>query len=117
VVATPVHLIFDYQTNGSGTTITATCNGPGTPYSDTLAARENTARPILAASPDCGWTWHQSSADTPDQKYAVSSHVVYHVTWAVTGAPGGGDLGDLAGATTAFRVSVGEIQAVNTPPR
>jgi hypothetical protein len=117
VTATPVRLVFDYQINGSGTKATATCNGPGTPYSEVLAATEDSANPIQAASPDCGWTWHQSSADTPDQKYAVTSHVAFHVTWAVTGAPGGGDLGALDGGATAIRVPVGEIQAVNTPLR
>jgi hypothetical protein len=82
-----------------------------------LAASENARNPIQAASPDCGWTWHQSSADTPDHKYSVSSHVAYHVTWAVTGAPGGGDLGPIDGGATQIRVTVGEIQAVNTALR
>jgi hypothetical protein len=117
VTATPVQLVFDYQTDRTGATGTAMCNGPGTPYSDARATAENSRNPIQAASPDCGWTWHRSSADATDQKYAVSSHTVYHVTWAVTGAPGGGDLGALNGVATTFRVAVGEIQAINTPPR
>jgi len=115
VVATPVRLVFVYQVNGDGTTATATCNGPGTPYSDQVAANENPQRPVLASSPDCGWTWHQSSADTTDLKYAVTAHTVYHAVWSISGAPGGGDLGELSGLNTNLRVSVGEIQALNTP--
>ncbi len=117
VVATPVRLVFTYQIKGDGSTATAICNGPGTPYSDGLAVRENPQQPVLAPSPDCGWIWHQSSADTPDQKYAIHAHAVYHVVWTIRGAPGGGDLGELNSFETAFRVTVGEIQALNIPPR
>lgn len=89
----PVRLAFSYQVDGRGSTVAVRCDGPGTPYSDELATTERPQRPVLAASPDCGWTWHESSADTPDQKYAVSARVVYHVVWAVRGAAGGGGLG------------------------
>jgi hypothetical protein len=117
VTATPVRLDLTYQTSGDGATATASCAGPGTPYSDGLAESEDPSSPVQAASPDCGWTWQASSVDTPDQKYAVTGHVVYHAVWAVTGAAGGGDLGDLPGADTTFRVAVGEIQALNLPTR
>jgi len=117
VTATPVRLEFSYQVKGDGTTGTATCGGPGTPYSDELAAVESPRLPVLAASPDCGWTWHWSSVDTFDKKYAVTAHAVYHVVWAVSGAPGGGDLGELAGHDLNLRVTVGEIKAVNVTPR
>jgi hypothetical protein len=108
---------FRYQINGDGTTATATCKGPGTPYSDQLADREDPQRPVLAASPDCGWTWHQSSVDTPDKEYTVTARVLYHTVWVVGGAPGGGDLGELPSLNTIHRVAVGEIQALNTPPQ
>jgi hypothetical protein len=117
VTATPTRLVFSYQIKGDGTTATATCAGPGTPYSDQLATVENPQQPIVAASPDCGWTWHQSSVDTADKKYSVTAHAVYHVVWTVSGAAGGGDLGELAGQDADLRVTVGEIQAVNTAPR
>lgn len=117
VVATPVRVVFSYQIRGDGTTATATCSGPGTPYSDSLARTENPQQPVLAASPDCGWIWHQSSADTPDHKYVVSGHIVYHAVWTIQGAPGGGDLGELPSFDTVVRVTVGEIQALNTAPR
>jgi hypothetical protein len=117
VRATPVRLDLTYQTDGTGAAATVSCVGPGTPFDVQLAEAEDPGSPVQASSPDCGWTWKDSSVDTPDQKYAVSGHVVYHVLWSVTGAAGGGDLGELPGQDTAFRLSVGEIQAVNTPPR
>jgi hypothetical protein len=117
VNATPVRLVFSYQVRGDGSMAAATCAGPGTPYSDQIAVHENPQQPVLAASPDCGWTWHQSSADTPDQKYAIHAHIVYHVVWTIRGASGGGDLGELPSFTTDIRVTVGEIQALNIPPR
>jgi hypothetical protein len=116
VVATPVRLVFSYQTKGDGTSATATCNGPGTPYDDQLALRENPQQPVLAQSPDCGWIWHQSSADTLDKKYTITAHTVYHAVWTIRGAPGGGDLGELSSFNATFRVTVGEIQALNTAP-
>jgi hypothetical protein len=116
VTATPVRLDLSYQT-AKGETATTSCDGPGTPYDAHLAQSEDPANPVQAASPDCGWTWQASSVDTADQKYAVSGHVVYHAVWGVAGAAGGGDLGNLPGADTTFRVAVGEIQALNLPPR
>jgi hypothetical protein len=114
VTATPVGLGLTYQTSGRGATAAVSCSGPGTPFDARLAEAEDPGSPVQAASPDCGWTWRDSSVDTPDQKYTVSGHAVYHVVWAVTGAAGGGDLGNLPGQDTSFRVAVGEIQAVNT---
>jgi hypothetical protein len=117
VTATPIRLDLTYQTGGKGTTATASCNGPGTPYDPQLAQTENPRSPVQAASPDCGWTWQGSSVDTQDEKYAVGGHIVYHAVWAVAGAAGGGDLGNLPGDDSTFRVAVGEIQALNLPPR
>jgi hypothetical protein len=114
VTATPVGLGLTYQTTGRGATSAVSCSGPGTPFDAGLAQAEDPGSPVQAASPDCGWTWRDSSVDTTDRKYAVSGHVVYRVVWAVTGAAGGGDLGDLSGEDTSLRVAVGEIQAVNT---
>ena len=111
--ATPTQLVFSYQ-DGLGGTKTVTCNGPGTPFSDQLAASENPARPILAASPDCGWVWQHSAAGSPDQRLQVSGRVVYDLVWRVTGAPGGGPLGALNSPTSTYRVTVGQIEAVIT---
>jgi hypothetical protein len=117
VTATPVRLDLTYQTSDKGAPATATCAGPGTPYDEQLAKTENPRSPVQAASPDCGWTWQKSSVDTQDQKYSVSGHIVYHAVWTVAGAAGGGDLGNLPGGDSTFRVAVGEIQALNLPPR
>jgi len=114
--ATPVQLVLSYQ-DGMGATRLVTCNGPGTPYSDQLAARQNSAQPILAASPTCGWVWQHSAAGSPDQKLEMTAHVVYDVTWTVTGAPGGGPLPPLNSATSTYRVVVGEIEALIGPSR
>ncbi len=115
VTAAPVRLQVVYQT-GATTSATTTCAGPGTPYSEELATTEDPGLPVQAASPDCGWTWHESSTDTADHRYAVTAQVAYHLAWTVTGAAGGGDLGELPSAATSLRVPVGEIQAVNTAP-
>lgn len=110
--ATPSSLNVTY---GDGSdTHTATCNGPGTPYSDQLANQEDPGAPLSAASPDCGWTYQHTSAGAPGGKEPVTGVVTYHVTWTVTGAPGGGDLGSLNSPPTAYDVPVAEIQVVNT---
>lgn len=102
-------------TYGDGNeTRTATCAGPGTPYSDQLANHEDPGAPLSAASPDCGWTYRHTSAGAPKGKEPVNAVVTYHVTWSVTGAPGGGDLGPLNSPPTIYNVPVAEIQVVNT---
>jgi hypothetical protein len=119
--ATPTQLVFSYQ-DGLGANKTITCNGHGTAYSDQLANAEFAAMPnpkpgltsLIAPSPDCGWTWIHSAAGSPDEKLEVTAHVVYALTWAVTGAPGGGTLPPLNSATTTYRLTVGEIEALNT---
>jgi hypothetical protein len=112
--AVPAHLVLTYE-DGLGGTKTVTCDGPGTPYSDSLAASEHPALPVLAASPDCGWVWHYTAANSPDEKLEVTAHVVYSLSWTVTGAPGGGALPPLNSATSTYRLTVGEIQALNVP--
>jgi hypothetical protein len=110
--ASPTGLNVTY---GDGTeTHTVTCNGPGTPYSDQLANQEDPSAPLSAASPDCGWTYQHTSADGPGGKEPVTATVTYHVTWTVTGAPGGGDLGPLNSPPTTYDVPVAEIQVLNT---
>ena len=69
---------------------------------------------LVSPSPDCGWTWKHSAAGSPDQKLEVTAHIVYDLVWAVTGAPGGGTLPPLNSATSTYRLTVGEIEALNT---
>lgn len=111
--ATPSSLVVDYQ-DGTGGTKEVRCTGPGTPYSDQLAAAENSQQPILAASPTCGWVWRHSSAGSTDQRLQVSGYVVYALSWTVTGAVGGGPLGPLNSPTSTYRVMVGQIESVIT---
>ncbi len=110
--ATPSSINVTYG-DGSGTQ-TASCAGPGTPYSDQLANHEDPGAPLSAASPDCGWTYQHTSAGAPGGKEPVMAVVTYQVAWTVTGAAGGGNLGPLNSPPTIYDVPVGEIQVVNT---
>lgn len=114
--AAPQSINITYTDGGSSRNVS--CAGAGTPYSDQLAAQIDPGFPIRAASPSCGWTFANSSAQAPGQKEPVSAEVTYHVTWAVTaGAVGGGDLGMLASPPTDLGVQVAEVQAIVVPPR
>lgn len=110
--ATPLSIRIDYTDAGSPHT--ATCNGPGTPFSVALADQEDPQAPFSAASPDCGWTFTTTSADQPGGRDAVSATVTYGVGWTVTGAPGGGNLGPLNSPPVRFSLPVGEIEVLNT---
>jgi hypothetical protein len=114
--AVPVRLVLTYE-DGVGGTQTVSCNGPGTPYSDTLAEQEDPGRPIAAASPDCGWTWQHSAVNSPDGKLRVTARVVYNASWTAVGAPGGGTLGTVTSPPAAYRVTVGQVEAVITGGR
>jgi hypothetical protein len=97
--ATPVEVVWSM---GDGQQIR--CAGPGTPY--------DPSNPN--ATTNCSYTWPQSSAGQPDGAYQVTATVYWQVTWTATGAPGGGDLGQVAGPTARVAVRVAESQAVNT---
>ncbi|WP_257231871.1 hypothetical protein [Streptomyces sp. Rer75] len=85
------------------------CHGPGTPYRSSEASRQD-ANP-RKPSPDCGYTYHSSSAEQPDNAYRVSATMHWSVTWS-----GAGESGAFPGLTATsnalFRVT--ESQAVNT---
>ncbi len=110
--ASPQSINITYTDGGPSKSVS--CAGAGTPYSDALAAQLSPARPILAASPSCGWTFQNSSAGAPAEKDPVSATVTYGVTWTVTGAAGGGNLGALVSPPTAYAVQVAEVQAIIT---
>lgn len=109
--ATPTTMNLSYE-DGSPATRSVTCGGPGTPWSEALARRENPDQPLQAQSPDCGWVYRNSSAWVPNEFEPITATVTYHVTWTVVGAPGGGDLGTLNSPVTTDLVKVGEIQAI-----
>jgi len=97
--ATPVEVVWNM---GDGNQIT--CAGPGTPYS---SSDPN-------ASTNCSYTWTQSSAGQPNGAFTISATVHWQVAWTASGAPGGGSLGQVAGAAAQVAVRVAESQAVNT---
>jgi hypothetical protein len=108
--ATPVELDVTYVDGGVSHTVK--CRGPGTPYSDALAAQVDPAKPLNAASPTCGWVFQNSSAGLPNEAVPVSAHIVYSASWSVTGAPGGGNLGAVTSPNTVFSVQVAEVQSI-----
>lgn len=97
--ASPVEVVWNM---GDGDQIT--CAGPGTPY--------NPSSPN--ASTDCSYTWTQSSDGQPNGAYEVTATVYWQVAWTATGAPGGGNLGQVAGPAARVAVRVAESQAINT---
>lgn len=86
---------------GDGNTVT--CDGPGTPYD---AAEPN-------ATTNCSYTWSTPSDSQPSGTYRVTATIEFAVTWTAIGAPGGGSLGLVAGATATDQVRVGESEALN----
>lgn len=97
-VATPRSVSWSM---GDGTTLT--CTGPGTPF--------RPSSDPTSASPDCGHTYHSSSAGHIGQAFAVSARVHWTVRWS--GAGQNGVFPDLTTtSTTALRVA--ELQALNT---
>jgi hypothetical protein len=77
-----------------------TCSGPGTPY----AASDGGS-----SSPDCGYSYTQTSADQPGGRYAVTATATWAIHWA-----GGGEQGDLTRTRTSqVRIAIGQLQVVN----
>jgi hypothetical protein len=100
-VATPTSVAWSM---GDG--INVTCAGPGTPFP--------AGGDAAASSPDCGHTYHRSSASAPGQQFPATATVHWTVTWSGAGAAG--TFPDMTtSANTAFRVA--EAQALGTGPR
>lgn len=80
------------------------CHGPGEPWNPSL--------PEEAQPSSCRYTYRSTSVGQPDERFPVTATVYWKATWTVVGAPGGGDLGEIArSATTSVRVA--QIQTVN----
>ena len=99
--AVPAEVVWQM---GNGNSVT--CHGPGTPY--------DSSNPNATTS--CSYTWSQSSAGEPGGVYQVTATVYYQVTWTAAGAPGGGNLGLVAGPSAHVAVRVAESQAINSTP-
>ena len=97
-VAHPTSVTWSMGDGGS-----VTCTGPGTPFP--------TGGNPKSASPDCGYTYHTSSAGQPEQAFPVTATVNWTVTWS--GAGQGGTFPNMTtAATVAFRVA--ESQGITT---
>ena len=102
--ATPERVVYDM---GDGSQVV--CIGPGTPY--------NAASAPGAQSTTCSYSYPNSSAGQPNNRYTASATIYWHVTWTTVGATGGGDLGEIPGDTATMQVAVDEVQALNTASR
>lgn len=98
VTASPTSVRWEM---GDGAVVT--CRGPGIPY--------DPSRPESAQSTDCSHIYKRSSAGQPDERYTVQVTITYGVSWTVTGAPGGGDLGVIE-TSESLPLRVAEGQAV-----
>jgi hypothetical protein len=87
---------------GDGTVVR--CAHPGTRYDPAL--------PAGSQSPTCSHTYRRSSAGRPGDVFTAEVTVRWALSWTVSGASGGGDLGVIDRRTT-FLVPVAEIQALN----
>lgn len=90
--------------------------GDGASFDCDPGAGPPTAGP--SSRPGCRHTWTWPSVGQPNHAYPVTATVLWHATWTVDGAPGGGDLGVIPQRSDVMPVSVAEIQILNTePPR
>jgi hypothetical protein len=74
--ATPISVTWSW---GDGTS--TVCSGPGTPY---ITGVSDPAAP----SPDCGHTYHQTSATGVNQQFPVTATLAWSVAWSGGGASG-----------------------------
>jgi len=81
--------------------------GPGTPFNPNVD--------YFSQTPDCGYIYRRSSAGYPGDAVTVTATLYYHATWSATGAPGGGDLGEISRTSAPVSVQVNEIQTVIVP--
>lgn len=99
VTARPHNVVWDM---GNGDQVI--CGGPGTRY--------DPSRPEAEQHTDCSYTYQHTSAGQPDDAFVVTATVTWELTWAVTGAPGGGSL-PVATSSGSTVVQVSEMQALN----
>lgn len=97
VTAAPDKVVWDM---GDGNQVT--CVSPGVPWNQSMPHT------------DCSYVYPRDSSRQPAGRYTMSVRVYWHVTWTAAGATGGGDLGDIGGATATTPVRVDEIQTVVT---
>lgn len=101
VRAVPEALDWDM---GTGKEAAVHCTGPGRPW--------NPALPEDGQDTSCSFVYTRPSIGQPGLRYPVTATLRWQVSWSVTGAPGGGDLGTVSRSTTTS-VRVIEVQTVN----
>jgi hypothetical protein len=77
------------------------CTGAGTPYTAAHGKQE---------SPTCGYTYTQTSASQPAEKYTVTATSTWTVDWQVTGGDEEGQFTEVRQSQA--RVAIGELQVV-----
>ena len=87
---------------GDGTQVE--CRGPGEPWDPSLSEEAQVS--------SCRYTYRSTSIGQPDERFPVTATVYWMASWTVEGAPGGGDLGEIARSSTTS-VRVAQIQTVN----
>jgi hypothetical protein len=100
--ATPDQVVWQMGDGGK-----VTCKGPGIPWTSQYPPDQGS---------DCSYAYVRSSVDQPGGTYTVTTTVYWHVTWTSQGAPGGGDLGLIAGPSVQTAVDVQELHAINRGP-
>jgi hypothetical protein len=100
--ATPDQVVWQMGDGGK-----VICKGPGIPWTSQYPPDQGN---------DCSYVYVRSSVDQPGGAYTVTTTVYWHVTWTSQGAPGGGDLGLIAGPSVQSAVQVQELHAINRGP-
>lgn len=99
VKAEPQRVIW---TMGDGAQVE--CPGPGEAWDPSL--------PEEAQPSSCRYTYRSTSVGQSGERFPVTATVYWKASWTVEGAPGGGDLGEIARSSTTS-VRVAQIQTVN----
>jgi hypothetical protein len=99
VKAEPQRVVWDMGDGGQ-----VECLGPGEPWDPSVSEE--------AQPSSCRYTYRSTSVGRPDERFPVTATIYWRASWTVEGAPGGGDLGEIARSSTTS-VRVAQIQTVN----
>jgi hypothetical protein len=103
-VAVTVRAVPDRAVWDMGNGDRVECRGPGEPWDPSL--------PEEGQPSTCRYTYGATSVGQPNERFPVTATIYWRTSWTVVGAPGGGDLGEIArSSSTAVRVA--QIQTVS----
>jgi hypothetical protein len=100
VTAVPERVVWQ---TGDGQTVV--CRGPSRAYDPAI--------PDEQQSTDCSHVYRQTSETAPGHAFQLTATTEWRVSWTVSGATGGGDLGVVRRTSAPVPVRVGEVQTVN----